>query len=263
MPSGPKSLPWSNAAAPDLLSQAAAVLAREVARLPSTLGGGALPEPELPAGLTCPVVGARAPGPGEPVADLRQQAHELLAGVFSAFGQSPALPSGYANAPHAPELKAPSGQACPITKATPPPLGFDKDALRRQAHEFIDTLLLTFRAATSEDGVVAENKVPLLQCAAPTAAGGVARALLTVANEEPSPTQVTLYCSNFVSDTGHEIPALRVSFSPRVATIPGNGQASFEIKIAVPPQAPASTYSGLIQAVGSKYVKAVLSVEVL
>lgn len=254
-------MPWSNAAAPDLLSQAAAVLAREAARLPGASGSG-MPTPGA-AGLTCPIVGARAPAPGEPTADLRQQAHELLAGLFGAFGQESALPSGYATPAYSQELKAPSGQTCPITKASPPPLGFDKDALRRQAHEFIDTLLLTFRATTSEDGVVAENKVPLLQCAAPVPAGGVARATLLVANEEPSPTQVTLYCSNFVSDTGHEIPALRVSFSPRVATISSNGQVSFEIKIAVPPQAPASTYSGLIQAMGSKYVKAVLSVEVL
>jgi hypothetical protein len=56
---------------------------------------------------------------------------------------------------------------------------------------------------------------------------------------------------------------LRVTVSPRRATVPPQGEASFSIKIAVPQQTPSGTYSGLIQAMGSKYVKAVLSVEVL
>jgi uncharacterized membrane protein len=66
-----------------------------------------------------------------------------------------------------------------------------------------------------------------------------------------------------VSDSGHEIPALRVSFTPRVATVPARASKTFEVKVAVPPQAAPGTYSGLIQAMGLKYVKAVLSVEVL
>jgi hypothetical protein len=48
-----------------------------------------------------------------------------------------------------------------------------------------------------------------------------------------------------------------------VATIPASGEVTFEIRIAVPQQAPAGAYSGLIQATGSRYVKAVLSVDVL
>jgi hypothetical protein len=47
-----------------------------------------------------------------------------------------------------------------------------------------------------------------------------------------------------------------------VHTISARGQARFEIQIAVPQQSGPGTYSGLIQVMGSKYVKAVLSVEV-
>lgn len=267
MPSDNKYTPWSTGATPDLVSQAAELLAREAARLPAGSSSGApyqsggIPQPAM-GGLEhgalppCPVVGARVPAPGAPRADLRQQAHELLAGIFGALG----MPG---SAPGVGPAHLYGDKQCPVTHASPPPLGFDKDALRRQAHEFIDTLLVTFRQATSEDGVVAENKVPLLQCAAPTAAGKTARANITVQNEEPSPSEVTLYCSNFVSDSGHEIPALRVSFAPRVATLPPSGSAVVEVKVAVPAQSPAGTYSGLVQAMGSKYVKAVLSVEVL
>jgi hypothetical protein len=214
------------------VNQAIAVLAREVGRLPEALGAGS---------------SAPLPVPHAGEGDLRQQAHQLLAGIFAAFGQpGPTSVTG----------------VCPVTQASPP-LGFDKDALRRQAHEFIDTLLVTFRQATSEDGVVAENKVPLIQCASPTQAGDVARVTLNVANEEPTPSEVTLYSSNFVADSGYEIPSLRVSASPRVVTLAPRAQASFEIRVSVPPQTPPGTYSGLVQALGSKYVKAVLSVRVL
>jgi uncharacterized membrane protein len=46
-------------------------------------------------------------------------------------------------------------------------------------------------------------------------------------------------------------------------TIPAHGEATFQIRIAVSQQALPGIYSGLIQAAGSKYVKAVLSLEVL
>jgi len=46
-------------------------------------------------------------------------------------------------------------------------------------------------------------------------------------------------------------------------TIPAKSEAGFEIKIAVPQQTPVGIYSGLIQAMGCRYIKAVLSVEVL
>jgi hypothetical protein len=131
------------------------------------------------------------------------------------------------------------------------------------AHEFIDTLLVTFRDATDEDGVPAENRVPLIYCDAPVHAGQTAHATLTVANEEPSPSEVSLYYTNLVADSGYEIPSVRVSASPRVVNIPANGQATFRIGVAVMQQAPRGIYSGLLQAMGSKYVKAALCVEVL
>jgi hypothetical protein len=155
-----------------------------------------------------------------------------------------------------------TGRVCPVTKAAAPGI-FDKDQLRRQAHEFIETLLITFREATDEDALPAEEKVPLIRCLAATPAGAAAHASLTIANEESTSSDVALYATNFVADSGYEIPSLRVSIAPRHRTIPPNGTATFDITIAISQQTPPGTYSGLIQAMGSKYVKAVLSVEVL
>jgi hypothetical protein len=252
---------WSAGSAAGLLDQAAAVLSRESSWLP-TSGGSSRPTsptgtpgvPDLAAAVKdfgnriCPVTGAALPIPGADKGLLQQQAHELVAGLLAAFGQAP-MPG---NA---------SGRVCPVTHATPQPF-FDKDRLRKQAHEFIETLLITFSDATGERGLPAEDKVPLVQCEAPVPAGSQARAMVTVGNEEAAAFDVSLYCTNLVADSGAEIPSLCTNISPRRATIPPGGETTFRIGIAVPQQTPAGTYSSLIQATGTKYVKAVLSLEV-
>jgi hypothetical protein len=264
-------------AAEDLLARASAVLAREAERLRSTTQAPApqtapvvqgVPLPEAAVDLSdrvCPVTGMNVLPYGSGKKDLRQQAHELIAGLFSAFGATSGYPAGATGGSAARPIPGGDqrllGAVCPITKATVP-FAFDRDRLRKQAHAFIETLLVTFNDSTGERGLPTEDKVPLVQCEAPVQAGNQARAVMTVGNEESTPSDVALYCTNFVSDSGTDIPALRVSVSPRRATIPPNAEATFQITIAVPQQTPAGTYSGLIQAMGTKYVKAVLSLDV-
>jgi hypothetical protein len=182
-----------------LLTQAAGILAREVARIPASFL-------QMPGG---------APG-----------------------SQSPALPN----------LELPV--------ASLP--GIDIDRLRRHAHDVIETLLTAFSPKIAGP----DDRAAILRSTAPVSAGDNAAVTFRLANEEPTPSEVSLYSSNFVADNGYDIPASRVAFSPRVATIPPNGDAKFEIQVRVPQQAPPGIYSGLVQAFGSKYVKAVVSVEV-
>jgi hypothetical protein len=265
-------------ATPDLLSQAANVLLREVARLPSALGANpgvssftptqAEPTRALSelAGHACPVTGAATPTTGNQDKDrIRLQAHELVAGLFGLSNAQSSVPVGGpgAGAWQGSPLQSVAGLSCPLTGAELPVGGFDKDQLRRQAHALIETLLITFNDATGEKGLPSEDQVPLIHCAAPVQPGGTGRASLRVTNAEAAACDVTLYSSNFVSDSGSEIPALRVSVTPRRASIPAKGEATFEIALQVSQQTPAGTYSGLIQAMGNRYVKAVLSVDVL
>jgi hypothetical protein len=135
--------------------------------------------------------------------------------------------------------------------------GIDVDQLRRYAHDMIETLLtaLSPKAGT-------ENRVALLHCPTPVVAGSEAVVSIRIANEDPSPTETSLYSTNFVSDTGYDIPARSVTFSPRASTIPAKSDATFELKARIPQQAPPGIYSGLVQAAGSKYLKAVVSIEV-
>lgn len=207
---------------------------------------GAGPEPGAPttanvgesligiAARICPVTGAAVPSSPPDPSRLRQQAHELVAGLLGGSGR----PGQWLDA------------------------GSDGDRLRRQAHEFIETVLAMFTGETRGRSGATEAQVPLLRCRAPVQAGHEARIEFRVANEEDTTSEVTLYCSDFISDSGHEIPALRVKVRPRRATIAAKGEAEFEIAVAVPQQTPPGTYSGLIQAMGNRHVKAVLMVEV-
>jgi len=257
----------------DLLAQASAVLSKEMARFGAA---GATPAPGAPMTLTpavqalgdaatartgpaCPVTAATVPSASPGWEQVRRQAHELLAGLLGSAASGPGgvgLPS---------DLQRLTGRSCPVTKAVFPLQGFDleKDRIRRQAHEFIETLLITFSQSTGEKGLPAEDKVPMIHGAAPVPAGGEARASLKLANEESAPIDVVLYCTNLVADSGYEIPALRVTAVPRSGTIPAKGELELEVRVAIPAQSPAGTYCGLIQAMGSKYAKAVLSVDVL
>jgi hypothetical protein len=66
-----------------------------------------------------------------------------------------------------------------------------------------------------------------------------------------------------LADSGYEISSLCISSVPRFATIPSQGRVEFEVRVAVPAQAAAGLYSGLLQVTGGTYVKAVLSIQVL
>jgi len=267
---------------PELLSRAASLLTREAARLPSPFSTGAVPQlpgsdsalknipfAAAPQGRTCPYSGAVLPGaalPGAalPPIDLRKQAHELVESLVGAGAVSPG--AGYAGLPGQHGAAEPMnwlGKLCPITGAAPQLPGFDRDQLRRQAHQFVETLLVTFNEATGEKGLPAEDQVPLLYAQSPVQPGEVAKTSLRIANEESIPSEVSLYCTNFVADCGYEIPSLRVTVSPRRLTIPAHGEASFEVSVAVPQQTPRGKYAGLIQAMGYTYFKTVFCIEVL
>jgi hypothetical protein len=247
---------WPVEAAPrrvgsDPLTQAASILEAEVARtkarpLPGPIASypaasnGAVGQEEISDRLTCPVTGARIPASPQAGADLQA----LAARVGGAIREL-------------------ANRIYPVTGGAIPFARPQREALRRDAHELIEALLTTFSESTGEQGAAYDDRVPLLHGDAPAAAGSKVGASMRVANDEPDPAEVSLYCTNFVGDTGHEIPSLCVVTSPRQATIPGKADAAFAIEINVPRQTAPGVYTGLIQAMGCKYVKAVLSIEVL
>jgi hypothetical protein len=104
--------------------------------------------------------------------------------------------------------------------------------------------------------------VPLLWCAAAARPGGEGTVTLRVTNDEAEPIEVSLYSTNFVSDCGGDIPSMRVTVFPRRIVVGPKADVVFELKISVPQQALAGVYSGLVQATGARYVKAVVCLDV-
>ena len=106
------------------------------------------------------------------------------------------------------------------------------------------------------------SQVPLISCDALVQGGTEAVAALRIVNEEDVAADISLYTTNFVSDSGYEIASLAARVSPRNAHVAAGGEVTFEVRIAVPSQAPAGMYSGLVQATNSRYVKAVIAFDV-
>ena len=50
---------------------------------------------------------------------------------------------------------------------------------------------------------------------------------MCVRNEEASPAEVSLYASNFVAESGYEMPSLLASFAPRRVVLAPGAEASF------------------------------------
>ena len=137
------------------------------------------------------------------------------------------------------------------------------DELRRRASELLETLLGALAQGKGGTENSNDDRVPLIRAVAPVQAGSSALATIRVTNEEATASLVSFYSSNLVGDSGYEMPSLLVSISPRNASLAPGGAATFEIQVAVPAQAPAGWYSGLVQATGCKYVKAVITFQVL
>lgn len=136
--------------------------------------------------------------------------------------------------------------------------------LQQQTRDLVQGI---FSVLAAERGVTGETsshslQVPLIACAAVVEPGTEAMAIFRIANEEAGTAEIALYTTNFVADTGYEIPSIAARVSPRKATVAPGGEQSFEVRIAVPSQTPAGMYSGLVQATNSRYVKAVIAFDV-
>jgi hypothetical protein len=169
------------------------------------------------------------------------------------LGPSGSIATAGSGAPSSTGAGVPAGLGLPAMQDTT-----DIERLRRQAHDLIETLLTSF----SPKAPGAEERVPLLSCASPVVPGGEGTVTVRVANEDVTPIDVTLYSSNFISDSGCEIPSMQVTVSPRSVLLAPQAQTTFTVKISVPQQTQSGVYSGLVQATGARYVKAVVCLEV-
>ncbi|HEX2881278.1 MAG TPA: hypothetical protein VHO25_17240 [Polyangiaceae bacterium] len=102
------------------------------------------------------------------------------------------------------------------------------------------------------------QSVPVIEAATPIAAGSVTSLALPLVNDGPSPVDAVPYCTDFVSNTGHQIAAPQVTFTPRSLPLANGAQGTTELRITVPEQAGPGKYSALVQAMGLDGPRAVV-----
>ncbi|MES1164503.1 MAG: hypothetical protein ABUR63_01995, partial [Verrucomicrobiota bacterium] len=119
-----------------------------------------------------------------------------------------------------------------------------REGLQRQIEALVDSVFgaSTKRAAPGPVG----EMVPVLSALAPVRAGESAEISATVTNEDASERTLTLFGTNLTSESGHEIPSLRLSVVPRQATLAPSASASFTVRVAVPHQSAPGHYAGLL-----------------
>lgn len=151
---------------------------------------------------------------------------------------------------------------------------------RRDAHEvvdiFIDVVGATLRsmpnptevAATMKEGTVVVKPVQPAAAPRPTATGKAkpgeeAEIQISFENSLTVPTEeFRLYSTDLISDSGVRIPADAILFTPETLKIGPRLTEQITIKVAVPEDAAAGTYSGLVLASNMPQLKSEIVVKV-
>lgn len=92
--------------------------------------------------------------------------------------------------------------------------------------------------------------VPLVATNQAVNAGQTANITVKLVNDRDAPANLILYSTDFVSDTGSQIPALQVTFSPRTLVLAGHEHGHAQMKVSIPAQSAPGRYSALVQAMG-------------
>jgi hypothetical protein len=104
--------------------------------------------------------------------------------------------------------------------------------------------------ATPGAAAPAPATVPLITSQAAARAGEAATVAVKLVNDRAAAANLILYSTDFVSDTGAQIPASQVTFAPRTLVLEGRAHAHAQMKISIPAQSVPGLYSALVQAMG-------------
>jgi hypothetical protein len=122
--------------------------------------------------------------------------------------------------------------------------------------------LATSNAPTGAAMPEPSTSVPLVAASPAVKAGDAATVAVKLVNDRVAPADLILYSTDFVSDTGAQIPASQVTFAPRTLALAGRAHGQSQMKISIPAQSAAGIYSALVQAVGLRRPSAVVVLQV-
>ena len=164
----------------------------------------------------------------------------------------------------------PGGMTGGMTGGTSDPLAQLSQALAALLNTFLQSVPLqsvpiskpAHHAPTGALPSLMGANVPLIVSESPTKAGETAKVEVTVAKDGPGEASVTLYSTDFVSDTGFQIASTCATFSPRSVAVDGREPQKSEMRIAIPAQCGRGAYSALVQATGIRRPCAVVVLQV-
>jgi uncharacterized membrane protein len=73
----------------------------------------------------------------------------------------------------------------------------------------------------------------------------------------------SMYCTDLISNQGNRIVAGNIVFSPQTIKIEPSKTEKVLVKVSVPKNTPAGSYSGLVQATNLDQLRAILIIKVL
>jgi hypothetical protein len=118
------------------------------------------------------------------------------------------------------------------------------------------------KSATLGRGLEYES-VPVLCPHTPVRAGDRTRISIKLNNDNATPAQVKVLCTDFFSTSGARIPQRQVTLTPSQLQLGPDAHAEVTLEVAVPRDSRPGAYSGLLLTSGLSYLRAVIAIEVI
>lgn len=100
--------------------------------------------------------------------------------------------------------------------------------------------------------------IPVIEVETSIAAGSEAVVALPIVNDGPTFVDAVPYCTDFISNTGHQIAAQQVTFQPRSLPLATGTRGTTQLRVALPMQVGPGKYSALVQVMGLEGPRAVV-----
>ncbi len=208
-----------------------------------------LPMPSRGAAAHPNTVDQAAATAGDPVASIVSQAaavldEEMARGVLAARSSAGTAP-GFSNADH------------PVL---------------RQMHEFVNSLgalwpNLQGKAAQAPSAhplaTTGAEALATVRPRTPAKPGERATISMSLRNRESQPVRLVPTVTDLLGSRGGRIPNALLEFTPAEIVLEPQEQKDLEIALAVPIDAPAGCYSGLLVATGLDYLRALITIDVV
>jgi len=152
---------------------------------------------------------------------------------------------------------------------------------RTDAHEVVDIFMdlvgvaakygtsltqrmITFTVPGAKKEEAPMSDVPKLEMPEPMKPGTETEVPMELENRSREVTDVfSMYCTDLISNQGNRIVAGNIVFSPQTIKIEPSKTEKVLVKVSVPKNTPAGSYSGLVQATNLDQLRAILIIKVL